>query len=696
MPARSLPAEHPSSGEGTADSDGEGTTSTEGERTTSAGVDRRRARYRGHVCGGVRYPPRLPTTLPGPTPRDDSGVNTVPPPRPIQLPPSPVPLIPEPETLLHRERASGAAWHLAGRRAQLRLSGLGGVEGIDLDGRSVTGRVALADLTGANLSLAPRGYRRECFAGPASVMERVVVPEMLPGVVIQWDFSSAATRPGLVTLQATLLPGHGPAEDASENADGEVAVHTDPGLIWMARGDLGVLLMAPHLAAAGTDAGELPEPSLIEGAEAVLLEWALPVPEDGLITVLLQFAPREGRWTSPRALAGVEAHHIRGEAAAIGRDEPGIRPGTGVEEMDEGITWARTWLRHRLLTRPRSARSVHPLPAPTYLPSLAGEPLPDTEWETPASIWNTPGSEAAWTAMAAAAAGEWEAAEGALDALAWGTPAERLSGFMALAAFMLWTGDAGPLKARVPQLMALARDSSWYGEIPPTAFAGIRDALASAAEAAELSELHEAVKAMPLPVPASSGGSGRRLPMAGGSAAGSPAVDVLPSLLRLGRHGITPAARLREANLLRTLLGEIASEPSRVGDGSAARAIMHLVGGLLGAVPDATFGRLDLSPLFPGHWTGFRLSGVRAGEGTLALSYQRTDDTARWEITPELGSVPITVNFEPWFPFPSVSRCLVDGNEAELESVSVDGWTRVKVQVPADGVRTLVVEAGPA
>jgi hypothetical protein len=272
---------------------------------------------------------------------------------------------------------------------------------------------------------------------------------------------------------------------------------------------------------------------------------------------------------------------------------------------------------------------------------------------------------------------------------------------MALAAFMLWTGEAGPLKARVDQLMELAGDSGWYGDIPPTAFAGIRDALASAAEAAELTQLHEAVKAMPLPTPTSAGGSGqpsRRLPMAGGSSTGTPgpAADALPSLLRLGRHGITPAARLREANLLRSLLGEISASPSRAGDGSAPRAILHLMGGLLGAVPDATFGRLDLSPLFPSHWTGFRLSGVRAGEGTLALSYQRTDGTARWEITPELGSVPITVNFEPWFPFSSISRCLVDGNEAELESVSVDGWTRVKVQVPADGVRTLVVEAGPA
>jgi hypothetical protein len=303
--------------------------------------------------------------------------------------------------------------------------------------------------------------------------------------------------------------------------------------------------------------------------------------------------------------------------------------------------------------------------------------------------------------MAAAAAGEWEAAEGALDALSWDAPAESLTACMALATFMLWTGEAGPLKARSGQLLELAGDARWYAEIPPTAFRGIRDALASAAEAAELTELHEAVKAMPLPVALPAGGagpSGRTLPMAGLAAetAGGHGTDAppLPSLLRLGRHGVTPAARLREAALLRSILGQIAAEPSRAGDGSAARAMLHLVGGLLGAVPDATFGRLDLSPLFPGHWTGFRISGVRAGEGTLALSYQRSDGEARWEITPELGSVPITVNFEPWFPFPSVARSFVDGQEAELESVSAQGWTRVKVQVPADGARTLVVAAG--
>jgi hypothetical protein len=631
-------------------------------------------------------------------------MKTVPLPRPLQLPADPVPPIPEPETLLHRERASGAAWHLAGRRVQLRVSGLGGVERVDLDGSPAATGMALAGLTGANLSIAPRGYRRECFAGGATVMERVVVPEMLPGTVIQWDFTAAPNRPERVTLHAALLPGDPPA-GAPET---EVSAHTAPGVVWTARGDRGLLLVTPFAAtgdpvAAGARPGAsaITEPSLVPGPEAVLLEWELPVPDDGVLTLLVQSAPPEGRWTSPRALAGVEAHHTRGEAAAVGRDEPGVRPGTGVDEMDEGITRARGWLRHRLLTRPGAPRSIHPLPAVTVAPALGGEPLEDRDWETPCTPWHTPGSEAAWSSMAAAAAGEWEAAEGALDALSWDAPAERLTACMALASFMLWTGEAGPLRARSRQLVELAGDSGWYTGIAPTAFRGVRDALASAAEAAELAELHETVKAMPLPVAlpgVGSGHSGRALPMAAPASgpAGGPGTDApqLPSLLRLGRHGITPAARLREAALLRSLLGEISAEPSRAGNGSAPRAMLHLVGGLLGAVPDATFGRLDLSPLFPGHWTGFRISGLRAGEGTLALSYQRSGGEARWEITPELGSVPITVNFEPWFPFPTVARCLVDGQEAELESVSAEGWTRVKVQVPADGARTLVVAAG--
>lgn len=629
-------------------------------------------------------------------------------PRPLQLPNAPVPVIAEPEALLHRERATGAIWHLAGRRTQLKASGLNGVEGMDADGQSALGPLSLVGLTGANLSIAPRGYRRECFLGAASVMERVVVPEMLPGIVVQWDFRSASVRPDQVTVRATLLPaavrtdplhdgtevtgidGAG-ADDPGADTGTEGGVHTDSGVLWVARGDQGVLLTVP----APTHDSDTPPAQATAGPTAVLVEWVLDVPEDGVLTLLVQGAPPERRWTSPRALAGVDAHHTRGEAAAVGRDEPGIRPGTGVDEMDEGIARARTWVRHRLLARPGSPRSVHTPPPVSYVPSLSGEPLTNETWETPASFWTAPGTEAAWIAMAAAAAGEWEASEGALDRLSWEGAHQRLTAFQALANFVLWTGEAAPLKARADLLSALSEDTEWYAGVAPSAFAGVRDALASAAEAAELKDLHELVKGMPLPVQADGGGGGgRRLPMAGGGGAAPEAALKLPALLRLGRHGISPRARLKEAALLRSLLGEIAADPSQVGSGSGASALVHLVHGMLGAVPDAVFGRLDLSPLFPGNWTGFRISGLRAGEGTLAVSYQRTGDTARWEIAPELGSVPITVNFEPWFPFPSVGRALVDGQEAELESVSVDGWTRVKVQVPADGVRTLVVESG--
>jgi len=114
--------------------------------------------------------------------------------------------------------------------------------------------------------------------------------------------------------------------------------------------------------------------------------------------------------------------------------------------------------------------------------------------------------------------------------------------------------------------------------------------------------------------------------------------------------------------------------------------------GVLGAVPDAAYGRLTLSPLLPAHWTRFTARGVRAGEGALEVAYDRDGEYVRWTLRPLEGSVPLMVVFEPWQPLSRLRSVRVDGAPAELDVLEQEGWSRVKVQLPADAVRVLELQ----
>lgn len=612
----------------------------------------------------------------------------VPLPRTVRLPTEVVPTILPPHTLAVAARADGSRHDLAGRRVRVLLSGAGGLERVEGDGIALAEGLGIDGAAGANLLVGPRGARRECFSRTGSLLESIQLPEALPGIAVQWAVPGAAGAGSpRVRVRARLLPDAG---------QGEVRIHRAPGLVWVSRGRGGVLL---GVAGRTEDTGE---PALGASPEVLLrggmidLAWdLLPGTPDAPLTLLLLAAPPEGAWAALPALAGVTAHHRRGEAAAWGEGETGVELQTGVEEMDEGVRRLRSWTRDRLLVVPGSPQGIHP---PLVPPDPSSVPFPEelAPWlDTPCLV--------PWTALGAAASGDWETGRAALAALPWDDPHPALLSALALAQWTAWTGETGPLAANARRLTQLLAPARSHRGVEPRAVTDIRRAVAAAGEASEIAALAglagpgsaepskpaRAGLGVAAPVPAPEGGTagGLRLPLARGT---SPVPAHL--LLAAGREAAGVRTRLGEALHLRTGLGSVARAPHLAAQGWGGALLWELVSGILGAVPDAAYGRLTLSPLLPPNWTRFVARGVRAGEGALEMAYDRSGGHVAWTLRPLEGSVPLMVVFEPWQPLSQVRAVRVDGAPAELELLEEDGWTRVKVQLPADSVRVLEVE----
>lgn len=586
-------------------------------------------------------------------------------PRAVTRPGGPLDTIPEPVRLAHARPADGGVVRLAARRAALHLSGTRGLTSLAGDGVPLLEELRIG--AGANLLVGPRSFRRETVVDGVPVMEAGVLPELLPGGVLQW-WATTDHGPGEIHLEA-VLPLDGGSSDPAR-------VHQDGGLLWVARGEEGVLLQVIPAA----DGAELPSPELSSHPRGARLAWSLPLAAGAPLSLLVQAAPTDRTWTHLRPLAGVGAHHRRGEDAAVGTDEPGVVVTTGVEALDQGTGWARTFLRHSLLKVPGIDPALHG-------PSL--DPL------GPARL-----------ARAAAAAGEWEVGRAALASLPRDTPRQRLAAAVAAASWLLWTGEKEALATAQAGILALFGDREALLELETGELEPARRMIRSAAEAAERQALVDLLERPLITTRPRTGGLS--LPMAGGSSGGgtdevgSPTgsgriADGSPErpdpVFAFGRGDVRPVDRLAEVAAWREAVGSIMDDPSTLDARTASGALLGLVEGLMGVRSDAAFGRVSVCPLLLPNWTRFRMEGLRSGEGTVELSWERDGDEMRWEVAPRIGSVPVTLIFEPWFPCPAVTDVKMDGEPADLESDTRDGWCRVQVQLPADGHRTLTARA---
>ena len=528
----------------------------------------------------------------------------------------------------------------------VRASQLRGVMLTEAEGEPLTGPISLAGPPAANVLVTPRSLTRE-LAGPGgSCTETLLVPERLPGLVLQWSGWSPdegwplevhllVDQPERIRCEGgTLRIARGSTADAS---DGELET---PGVVI-------------HLSQASDDAphGEgTSGPRLWEwtaGADGVVARTRVRCTPTTPVTLLVHAIEPVRRLPSLAALAAVGAHRTRDDLEPI--EAEGLRLGTGVAELDDGVGWARAALRS-LLEESGGAQRLRLLDL-LPLEQVAGQP----------------GDEAALLARGALAAGEWQVAEAALQ-----TRPASLDDAAALASWVEWTSRAELFTAHVDALAELA------GRAP----ADLRQRLVDAAEAAGVEGFADRI------APAS---RARRLPTV--SAAPAPEAVGWQAADRAAAGPTPPAEAFLD---LRNRLGALLREGASPGGLDAAAALERLVHGLLGARPDAAFGRLSLSPRLPAHWTSFEFGGLRLGDATVGLRYDRTDDQIEWRLRQTAGGAPITWLFTVTLDGRSVAHVEVDGAPAEVDlRTTSEGDTFFDIQLPAERERVLNVRLTP-
>ncbi|MCA9736910.1 MAG: hypothetical protein KC645_04745, partial [Gemmatimonadetes bacterium] len=124
-----------------------------------------------------------------------------------------------------------------------------------------------------------------------------------------------------------------------------------------------------------------------------------------------------------------------------------------------------------------------------------------------------------------------------------------------------------------------------------------------------------------------------------------------------------------------------------------ARALLHVLHALLGLRPDAPYARVGLAPRCPTGWSGYRLEGLRVGNGEMAFRY-RGPGPHRFETEQTWGVTPLSVVLEAWLPVPPDAVVVLDGQPAEPTREPEPGGTRFRLQLPLEAPRTLEISPG--
>ena len=130
-----------------------------------------------------------------------------------------------------------------------------------------------------------------------------------------------------------------------------------------------------------------------------------------------------------------------------------------------------------------------------------------------------------------------------------------------------------------------------------------------------------------------------------------------------------------------------ASGPSSDSAPIAGVLLTALAHGLLGYAPDAPSGRLDLSPRVPTHLTGWSVRGLRLGDASLGLQYERKGSSHVFTIEPDFARVPPVVVLEPLLEGTRLVECRVDEEIVSADATPIAGRIRPRLQVAIDGPR---------
>lgn len=592
---------------------------------------------------------------------------------------------------------------VAGRLAAAGGTERGGVEAVRIGTRLVAGAVGAGVGGSANVLTSPGLLRREMVGPGGAVLETVLAVPTLPAVAIQWTVPPGLSEPPVREVVVHLLPGvaevrYGAGEALVRAADASrpdelvaMCVHPTPRRWEVHPGEGGGLSVT----------------AVVAGGPA---------------TLVLAAGPGSTVDTTVSAAWSLDAHAARVVRDTDPKRSTTLAPATGASALDHAWAWARARVRTAL------------------------------EWCAPGSIARP--EDVFWTGIGALSIGDAATASTALALLEEGgapegetgsgaaLPASALATLLA-ARIALTLGDVAPARRHLRRLAGESSDAArrptdrhakaWW----TLALDALADALHHTADPDVLEDLRHG-GATP-PGLAGTGNTAVRLPMVDSPAVGPPAASLLRALLPgpggavgwargdtpVPGGGPGPGGNDIEAALTpwhacasgradegyaawRRTLGDglegavsagggcrgtwdPVDDLRRAGAPGAGILLATLVHGVLGVVPDAPAGRLRLAPALPSHVRTFRVRNIPVGDARVGLEYRREGPGHRFVLTPAEGRVPPMVVFEPAVAG-SVRAVRVDGSAAELDSVEAGGRTRVRAQLPLDGVRTLDIE----
>ncbi len=116
-----------------------------------------------------------------------------------------------------------------------------------------------------------------------------------------------------------------------------------------------------------------------------------------------------------------------------------------------------------------------------------------------------------------------------------------------------------------------------------------------------------------------------------------------------------------------------------------------VVFGMMGARAEAPYGRLRLAPAFPMAWRSARLDHLRVGSSRVSVSYERRGTAHVFGLEQTQGAIPLNLVFEPRVPGSGVVGADMDEQPAVLASIRVGSRVGVRLQLPLDRRRTVVV-----
>lgn len=310
---------------------------------------------------------------------------------------------------------------------------------------------------------------------------------------------------------------------------------------------------------------------------------------------------------------------------------------------------------------------------------------------------------AAEVGLALLAAGRHEMAWSALRAVALAEPTPPGPLLLLAAQWAHWTGDAARLTAVDEALEAAVSaiaDASRTPPDPGAAFPSpartlefLADALEPRGEGARVAGLRTGAARLRRPP----GGGGRRLPVLGQTL--SPEQLPRPEGARLPPPQAFAPVDHPAALSRRTL--------------HAARLVRSWIEGVLGAEPDAAYGRVVLRPDVDGavstlhagpappgpgperaHPGTFRLDVAHLviGDALVSLACRVEGTRHTFRLFQEAGRVPLNVVFEPRLGLSRVDRVRMGDEDADVEIVSEDGGVRLRCQFPLDPERRVTID----